>query len=143
MAEYISESDVEDRLTSFGVTFVADDDNDGEAESGEITQCIGTSIVYAGGIVDFHICDQITPAAARAAGNQWLKDRCVDIAANRAAGWGGRDVPQTLKDDLAATLEMLQQVKEGATIPGLEYPSTKTGIVRKRPGVINISKECC
>lgn len=142
MSEYITSEDVENRLTSFGVTFVADDDNDGEAETGELEQCIGTSIVYAGGVVDFHICGQMTPAVARGSGNQWLKDRCIDIAAHRAAGWGGREVPQTLKDDLAATMAMLEDVKDGATIPGYEYPTTTTGRIRRHPTVINLDGGC-
>jgi hypothetical protein len=125
MAEYITPTEIQNRLTVAGVQWVADRDLSGTGVSSEEeTAYVLPAIQYAGAVVDAHIQARIDPVAARAAGNQWLKDRCLDLATEMALETGGRDVPESVVRRAAQSLEWLRQHAAGTmSVPGFDYPT--------------------
>ncbi len=124
MAEYCSTDNLRDRLTTNGIKWAADRENggDGSVDSTEKSRYLDSSIAYAGNIVDGYICNQVAVGTARDSGNAWLRDRCLDIAAYRACGVGGRDTPGTIERDYKFTMTELERIKGGDQIPGYPYP---------------------
>lgn len=137
--EYISSGDVQNRLTAAGLVYLADENNSGGVSSEELEANITTSVVYAGQIVDGYICDQIVPSTARAAGNVWLCDRALDIAAYRSAGVGGREIPEAFTTAYEQTIKLLEGVKDGNRVPGYVYPVPQNADrVQRKPRTVNI-----
>ncbi len=120
--EYCAETDVQNRLTVNGVSFVGDRNNDGVVDASEWAAYIDTAIIYAGNIIDAALTEFIHPAQARGAANAWLLDRAVDLAAVRAVSQGGRDVPPQLLADCNFALAELERIRQGGRVPGLVYP---------------------
>lgn len=139
MAEYLLEADLTNRLTDAGVKFVADRNRDSTIDAGETAAFVTTAIQYAGNIIDGYLCEQITPALARGAGNGWLRDRAVDIAAWRAASHGGRQVPKSLVDAYMAAIAELERIHSGGRIPSFNYPGpVNARFTTKTPKVANL-----
>lgn len=142
MAEYCTQADIQNRLTEAGLRFVADRDRSGTISTAEATAYITSAIEYAGGIIDHALCERLAPASARAQATAgtctWLRDRAIDIAAFRAAGHGGRDVPETLRQayDLAEKLLYDARVNRRA-IPGLVEDRPANGRSTIGPRVVN------
>lgn len=124
MSEYCSKDDLRNRLTTNGILWAADRENggDGSISAAESARYLDSSIQYGGNIVDGYICAQVIPGTARGQANQWLRDRCVDVAAYYAAGIGGRDIPSSLKMSYDFTMAELLRIKDGDQIPGYAYP---------------------
>ncbi len=128
MDDYCSASDIESRHTANGYKFVADRDRSGSVSASEQSSYITTAIDWAGGVIDGMIGGRYETLAARSSANQWLKDRCVDLAAYRSATHGGRKCPQSYKDDYANAMDMLRAVRDdGQPVPGLTLPSSVNG----------------
>lgn len=142
MSEYITSDQLENRLTEAGLEFIADSDNDGDVEAGETTASVTTAIAYAGQIVDGYICGAIEPEVARGAGNAWLQDRCLDIAAYRAAGHGGRDIQESFEIAHDQSIELLKGIQEGGLIPGFPYPApVNAPYTRRLPQMANWNRQ--
>jgi hypothetical protein len=140
MPEYLEPSDVINRLTEAGVQFVADRNHDGTVSADETASYITTAIVYAGNLIDGALTELLSPALARGAGNAWLKDRGIDIAAFRAAGQGGDGVPPRLVADFEFTMRELDRIRGGDRIPGLVYPTPPQGhgLSTRVPRAVNL-----
>ena len=140
MPEYLSTTDVQNRLTAAGVQFVADRDGDGVVSPAEVEAYLVSAIEYAGNLVDAALTQFVEPALARAAGNGWLRDRALDIAACRAAGQGGDSVPARMQADFDFALQELERIRNGARVPGLVYPTPPRGNGRttRVPRAINL-----
>ena len=121
MPEYCTASDMQQRLTAAGYEFAADRDFDQQVTDQEVTDNVTPAIEHAGTLIDAALYGQTTTADARAAGNNWLKHRAVDIAVVRALENGGREVPPDLRTAHDAAIAMLDDVKDGALVPGLTY----------------------
>ena len=120
MTEYITSTMVKDRLTAIGYQFAADSDDDGTVHNNEESSTITPSIKYAGALVDEAVTAYLEPEAARSQNNQWLMDRCLDIAVVYALETGGREVPKHLRDRHDFSIERLEQLRdEGLRVPGL------------------------
>lgn len=124
MAEYCTFTDVENRLTAQGILYVADRDNSGSASGTEETKYITPSIQYAGNLIDGYLAKQFGGDLPRGDGNQWLRDRAIDIAAAQCVLVGGGKIPEDMAAAMKLSIEMLKQVASGdMRVPGLEYPS--------------------
>lgn len=122
MSEYITSTDVQNRLTVNGYRFAADRDEDGTVSAAEEAAYVTTAIQYAGELIDGALSKFMDPDVARAAGNRWLKDRCIDIAAVMALENGGREVPDVMQRRHDFSLEQLEQVRDGfIKVPRLTY----------------------
>lgn len=141
MAEYITATDLQNRLTQVGYEFVADRDVSGTGVGvAEEAAYVDPAIQYAGALVDQFISGRTEPTRARAAGNQWLKDRCLDIAAKRVMETGGRNVPESVVEAAQFSLELLTQHQSGIVqIPNYqyEYPAEGPGLSPHGPRVFN------
>lgn len=141
MPDYCTQTDLTNRLTDAGIKWIADRNRDGNADGTERSAYLDSAIEYAGNLVDGYICRQVQPAAARGQANAWLRDRAVDIAAWRAAGHGGRDVPDSLAESKDLALAELQKIKDGDRIPGYAYPVPVNSVaINHTPKVANIRK---
>lgn len=136
MAEYISETDVRNRLTQAGYEYVADRDNDDDVSAAEIASFITTAIQWAGQLIDGAIMGFVQPSYARGAGNQWLKDRCLDLAVCRSIENGGRAVPKAMRraSQLAMVLLYGGEVEDsGVQISGVIETRNVPNLVEPRP----------
>jgi len=123
MAEYITATAVENRLTRLGYKFAVDrDDVDGVADANEVSRYVTPAIKYAGRLIDQAVSPFMEPTDARAASNGWLQDRCLDIACVRVLQLGGRKVPADWKEDKDDAMERLRDVEDQKLrIPDLTY----------------------
>ena len=124
MTEYITASDVQNRLTPAGYNYVADRDQSGTGvTSDEETKYVTPAIKYAGGLIDEAISPFIeSVSTARNASNQWLKDRCLDIAAAMAVRLGGNEIPTSLLTLEERALKKLEDVRtHKIRVPELTY----------------------
>lgn len=120
MAEYCTAADLQKRLTAAGYGNVADRDQDGDVSADEVSNSVTSSIVWAGSLIDAHISERYDVASARASGNPFLRDRCLDLAACRLATQGGRDAPSSFQHDQDLTLALLERIRDaGDAVPGL------------------------
>lgn len=148
MAEYITATDVQNRLTVHGYEYAADRDQSGSGVTAdEVAAYITPAIQWAGQLVDGAIVAFTQASHARAAGNQWLKDRCLDLATCRALENGGRNVPKAMRR--AAHLAMvllyggevedsgvqIAGVIETQNIPNYHEPRPNTGKSVRGPRV--------
>jgi len=139
MAEYCTFTDVENRLTSQGVLYVADRDNTGTASGEEQTKYITPSIQYAGNLIDGYLAKQFGMNLPRDGANQWLRDRAIDIAAAKAAEVGGGKMTESMKDSMQYSISLLVQVADGGLrVPGLAYPTPANAPwITRTPHVVN------
>lgn len=123
MPEYISASDVQNRLTVLGYEWVADRDLSGTGvTSAEEALYVTPAIQYAGALVDEAVSGFTEPSHARSAGNQWLNDRCLDLAVARALELGGRKAPEAYKLAADDARERLDRVSRGEIrVPGYTW----------------------
>lgn len=139
MTEYCAvDPDLKDRLTPLGYKFVVDRDNDGAINTIEIRGAT-SAIEWAGSLIDEAITAKrlITAILARAGGSTILKHLCVDLAAYRAAGHGGRKIPQSLKDAYEDARERLDLYSDGMLVDDLEYPNESDLPESRHPRAIN------
>jgi len=140
MTEYCSTTDVQNRLTAAGFKFCADLDNSGSVNTAEEAATITPAIQYAGNLIDVCVlaagCEI---SVARGAGNQWLRDRAIDLAAYRVSTTGGRGIIQCLKDDYDDAVALLRSTKK---IPGLEfdYPFNRPTRSSHFPSALNVRR---
>lgn len=136
MAEYITPTDIRNRLTDAGYSFAADRDVSGSGVTAEEEEKYVTpAIKWAGGLVD-QACSFQTPGQLRGAGNQWLKDRCLDLAACRSLENGGRAVPKAMRkaSQLAMVLLFGGEVEDsGVQITGVNETQNIPGYAESRP----------
>lgn len=124
MTEYCSRTDVENRITTQGLSYFVDRDLDGDNEEAELAAYVDTAIQEAGVMVDMHLHHFIKPSAARAAANVWLRMICVDLAVERLARIGGNDPPVSVVFDAERSRRYLMDIKAGRfTVPNLTYPT--------------------
>jgi hypothetical protein len=125
---YCAVSDVEARLSAFGVTAAADvDDPNGTRDTSE-EDLIADAIEYANQIIDEHVIDLLHPANrgsinvfTRPAGNMWLRGRAIDIASYRLLTLGGRNPPDVIARDYADAMDRLEKARDGKVrIPHLD-----------------------
>lgn len=127
MPNYCTLTQLQHRLTEAGLRFVADRDKSGSVSSEESADYLDTALAYASNMIDAALCGIVAPAVARAAGNAWLADRAVDLAAYRAASHGGREAPASLSDVYRDALHLLRRVqRRQQSVPGLAIPQPRT-----------------
>ena len=139
MTEYITSDNVRQRLTTVGYEYVADRDMSGSGvTSAEESDYITPAIQWAGAIVDQAIVEFVETAMARAANNQWLKDRCLDLAVCRALQVGARNVPESIQQQYQFAMLLLfggtspdgldiRGVQQSQRVPGLMVPRPDSG----------------
>lgn len=138
MSNYIADpADLKKFLTERGWNFLGDQDDDGSVDSDEQSLLVLSAVEYASNLIDSYICSQINVATARASGNAWLYDRCMDIAVWRLACTGVREAPQSAVDALNLTKQLLEGVQDGALIPGYVYPSPVNAQYRTRRPIVS------
>ncbi len=138
MAYYLSSTSLLKRwMTENGFQQLLDQDGDGTVEDEELSLLATSALSYASNIIDSYICGQIEPATARGSGNEWLSDRCLDLAVYRVAGQGGKAVPQSVLDAMLLSKELLEGVRDGALIPGYTYPSPINSIYHTRRPIVS------
>ncbi|MEM7812567.1 MAG: phage protein Gp36 family protein [Planctomycetota bacterium] len=121
MTTYAARADIVERLTDRGIRWAADLDQGGSVSESENVATVDSQLAYASDLIDGYIAKLVDTAAIRAAGNDWLKGRCVDIAAWRVATTGGRTAPDVLRSDYDAAIALLEDVRDGQiVIPGYE-----------------------
>lgn len=127
--EYISTTQMQSRLTPHGIVWVADHDASGTGVTPDEEEAyVVPAIQFAGAIVDSYIQGRVNPIEARASQNQWLMDRCLDLAVCRALEIGGRNAPESIVRREEQTLDWLKEVQNGSmTIPGYTYPAAVGG----------------
>lgn len=129
MAEYITANDVENRLTTAGYEWVADRDVSGTGVNAtEESRFITPAIQYAGALVDEAVSPFTEPSDARAAGNQWLKDRCLDLAVRRAVTLAASQPNKAIQEDYDDARERLERVRRGEIrVPGYNFSKPSQG----------------
>lgn len=139
MTEYIATDDVRKRLTTVGLEYVADRDMSGSGiTSQEEADYITPAIQWAGAVVDGAIVEFVEVTMARAANNQWLKDRCLDLAVCRALQVGAREVPDAITEQYKFAMLLLyggtspdgldiRGVQQSQRVPGLMVPRPSSG----------------
>ncbi|CAB4177894.1 hypothetical protein UFOVP1004_36 [uncultured Caudovirales phage] len=132
---YCTVSDVESRLTAYGVDWLVDVVTpDGSRQSAE-TSLVSQAIDYCNTIIDTYIQDFVRDIANRPAGNVWLRDRCVDLACVRVFTMGGRDVPAVLQTEADRALDWLHRAKlRDVQIPALNYRSQILPATHRKTG---------
>ncbi len=144
MPNYCTLLQLQSRLTEAGLRFVADRNKSGGVSSDESADYLDTALAYASNLIDAALCGIVPPAVARAAGNAWLADRAVDLAAHRAASHGGREPPAALSDACRQAFQLLERVQQRQQcIPGLIIPQPRTDcqLPCAAPRVVNPSED--
>lgn len=143
MTEYCTAEDVRKRLTDAGYKFFADLDQNATVGTTEVANTITPAIAYAGNKIDamiIRIGCQVE--VARGAGNAWLRDRAIDIAAYRVSSTGGGGTIAVLKEDAVSALDDLKSVTQ---VPGLKYnyPFDEGAKSHRGPMAINVRRRRC
>lgn len=120
---YAVYDDLKKRLSRPGMLQLIDvDSRDQEASAAE-KEYAEDALEWANTTIDSYICDLIDSVTARPS-NEWLRQRCVDIACYRLATLGGRGGNESLRLSYEMALNDLKLVQQGAMkIPGLEVTS--------------------
>lgn len=128
---YATTEQLRKRLSTSGMTWAQDVDSpDAYADTAEATYG-EEAVEYANALCDEALAPWVTISPRPA--NDWLKDRCVDIAAWRLVTLGGREPTPPIQLAYEAALEKLDMAREGTiTVPGLNYNET---LVNGQPGV--------
>ncbi len=123
MTEYCTPDQVRQRLTTAGTEFFADDNDDGQVSATELADNITTAIQWAGWKIDEVLENTgCRSDQARGAGNGYLQNIAIDLAAYRASTNGGGDEIASLKTAFDDAKESLKQIRGGSKIPGLTFP---------------------
>lgn len=131
---YCTDTDVQNRLTSYGLTYLVDRDTVDGYRGGTEVEYIEAAVHYADSIVDTAVAPHRISIATRVTDNDWLRDRAVDIAAYRVFSLAGRDIPEPISEAYATSMQMLERAREGdLEIPNLEYQSKVTDTGRHGP----------
>ena len=118
---YATVDDLKNRLTAQGYKNIADRDADGFTEAASVT-AIESAIEEANQIIDGYVQSRVDPDTARASGNDWLRDRCKDIAVYKAVTLGGRNAAESVLVAHDEALKMLREVASGRMqIPRMTY----------------------
>lgn len=132
---YATTADLQQRTTDQGYINLADRDGDGSVDAGELTD-VEQSIESANQVIDAAMQNFMAPDAARTASNDWLRDRCVDIAVYNVATLGGRMAPDAwvvLRDE---AVDYLNRVARGTLrVPRLTYPDPAGKATQSTRGV--------
>ena len=137
---YATTADVTSRVGDVGWLQLVDLDGDGTEDAAETTAA-ENEIEAANNILDGHLQQDMDPDTARGSGNDWLRDRCVDVAVYRIATMGGRDASDGIHESKNDAMAMLAEVRrQKMKVPRLDYPGTKddTRHVRGTPRAINV-----
>lgn len=134
---YATDVQLEQHVTAGGWLHIADRDGNGSVSDAE-RNAVRDAIEAANNIIDAAVEAFISPDVARGAGNDWLRDRCLEISAYKAAILGGRDAPPSVADNYDDALRMLTRASRGEQkIPRLTYPNTDTDRTTRTPRAIN------
>lgn len=123
---YCTNADVTNRLSSIGILYLVDDDNDGVLDVSEDAY-VTEAISYA----TTEIAESLAPwfdDPFAVTTNAWITDRCVDLACERICGRKGQDPPAIILQAAQAAREKLEKARsgrhapDGLRIPGLIYP---------------------
>ena len=141
---YCSRTDLRARLSEVGIVYVADSDADGEAANNELAttsdKCIEESDTEINAALTPHFPASYLPIS----GNDWLKYRAIDIAAERMAENGGGGVPASLVTAAQRSREWLELVRKGELrVPGLTYPVDGFLEERRKLGIPRSANPCC
>jgi phage gp36-like protein len=139
---YATIADIQKRTSSRGWINAADMDGDGSVSTEELSNaedCIETvnNMIDAALTPFFSDC-----STARQSGNEWLRDRCIELSLYKIMGMGGRDIAETIANDYDDALKMLNQVRTGdLLVPCLVLPTPDnyTGQSRRVPRAANVS----
>lgn len=138
MAEYVTQSEVENTLTTPGILYAADWQRQGELTT-EGEAIVAAQIKRAGTIIDFHICDQVSPENARTANNSYLKELAIQLTIYFLTTVGGRDTSESIIRGYDEALKSLGKIKDGARIPAFPYPvPIETPRITRTPRVFNL-----
>lgn len=142
---YCSRDDLKRWLSDAGVVVVADDDADGSANENELG-ALDRAILSAGAEIDaalvltFNVVPLPQDDGSR---NQWLKDRCIELAAEYVVSRRGSKVPKSIADRAARTREWLERVLSGEMrVPGLVYPIDQDDQIQRQMGLPRIVNPC-
>lgn len=137
---YATVAQCQERTGPAGWIAVSDLDYDDTVDSDELGNA-EESVNAANNIVDEALVNYFENLdVARQAGNEWLKDRCIDIALFRLSTMGGREAPQSISAAYDDAIVALGNVGRGdSKVPRLDYPtpSNYNGSSRRVPRVIN------
>lgn len=129
---YATTEQLRKRLSTYGMVWAQDVDSpDAFADSAE-TEYGEEAVEYGNVLCDEALAPHVN-VVPRPVPNDWLKDRCVDIAAWRLVTLGGREPTPPIQLAYESAIEKLDMVREGAiTVPGLNYNET---LANGQPGV--------
>lgn len=118
---YCTRQDLVDRLSGSGLLVTADDDQDGAA-SGAEGAALDRAIESASAEINASLAPRgLIPWAT---GNAWLRDRAVDLAAERLAERRGGVAPASFTAAAGRSREWLDQVRRGELrVPDLVAPA--------------------
>lgn len=134
---YATVEQLEAFVTAGGWLHIADRDGDGTVSTAEL-DAMKDVVEASNNIIDAALEPHMSPDAVRAADNDWLRDRCLEIAAYKGAVLGGRDAAPSVADNYDDALRMLNQVNRGEfRVPRLTYPKTETNRTTRTPRAIN------
>lgn len=120
---YATTEQLRKRLSTSGMTWAQDvDAADAYADSGEAGYG-EEAVEYANVLCDEALAPHVSVVPRPA--NDWVKDRCIDIAAWRLVTLGGREPTPPIQLAYDEAREKLDMVREGTiTVPGLNYNQT-------------------
>jgi phage gp36-like protein len=137
---YCTRQDVVRQLSERGLAYLLDDDGDGETSSGEL-EPLDAAIESASAEIDLALRPHVHLPLVEP--NVWLRDRGVDLAAERLAQRKGQDVPPSLAAAARRSRVWLEQVRTGQIRPpGLEYAADADPRARLAglPRVLNVER---
>lgn len=118
---YCSQADIESRLSSTGLLYPLDDDNDGTIEAAD-TAIIAEVIAEVDAEINMYLTT-LFHAPASLAGNVWLKIRAVDLACLRLCERKGASPPDSILSAYERSIDLLERaMKKEVRIPGAVYP---------------------
>lgn len=117
---YCVARDVIDRLGETGLLYAADDDGDETTGASELTSAMGSALASADAEIDAALAPRASlPIEGR---HDWLRDRAVDLAAERLASRKGGAIPASLADAAERTRRWLEEIRLGRRrVPGLPF----------------------
>ena len=134
---YATDVQLEQHVTEGGWLHIADRNGNGSVSDAE-RNAVRDAIESANNIIDASVETFMSADAARGSDNDWLRDRCLEISAYKAAILGGRDAPPSVADNYDDALRMLTRVARGEQkIPRLQYPNTDTNSTTRTPRAVN------
>lgn len=131
---YCVVQDIIDRLSSTGVLYLVDDDNDGTREASEEAY-LQDAIDDISTEIDAALAPSFnTPSSL--GGNIWIRARAVDLACERVCERKGQNPPTSVTAAANRSREMLDQVRRRELrVPNATYPTDGFEIERRRFGL--------